>query len=281
MLDRTSTPGNPPAGKGGRCPAFLIIYFYIGITQTGMTQMALKHREMRHKKTGEHIYVPSGRYGNYSLAIRKLVQYVRYNMPRYYIVHLVLTLAEASESVSYRELNRVMSFIRRRMEKQGAQFKYIAVKEIQKEREKKYGERALHWHILCFYDTPYAFPRWQDIQKSWKLGWVRLRAPKLPLKIGRIASYIGKYIGKGYEFETLEQAKSFTASQIPSVYKMRSERVAEVINRWGVYSARTFKCTFRKVIHQLKYMGEIFKERILFEWPSEWEDCGVIEGSPF
>ena len=56
--------------------------------------MALKFRCFNHRKTGQACYVPAGRYGNFLNSIKKLVSYVRYNIDRYYILHLTLTVAE-------------------------------------------------------------------------------------------------------------------------------------------------------------------------------------------
>jgi hypothetical protein len=67
------------------------------------------------------------------------------------------------------------------------------------------------------------------------------------LKVQRIANYIGKYIGKGYEYEALDFRKSFSASQIKQIYKMTPKRLEAVITRYGKEVAESLKCTYRKI----------------------------------
>ena len=66
------------------------------------------------------------------------------------------------------------------------------------------------------------------------------------MKLNRIASYIGKYIGKGYDYEELNEKKSFTASQIKSLYKMGAKRIDDLIREFGKKQAEGFFCTFNK-----------------------------------
>lgn len=66
---------------------------------------------------------------------------------------------------------------------------------------------AIHFHVLCVYSKPYVFPSSNEIASSWKLGFVKITAPKLRMKLNTIVGYIGKYIGKGYEYEQLEVKK--------------------------------------------------------------------------
>jgi hypothetical protein len=147
-------------------------------------------------------------------------------MPKYYVVHLTLTLKIAESEIDSKHLHRVTQFIDTRLKRAGSDFKYIAVKEIQKERLEKYGEEAVHYHVLCVYSKPYVFPHAEEIAKSWRLGGVKITAPRLRVAVNKIISYIGKYIGKGYEFEALNFKKSFTASQIKQIYKLTPKRPA-------------------------------------------------------
>ena len=175
--------------------------------------MLLSYRQFKNKNTGQAISIPTGRYGNFLNPIKKLVNYVRYNYQRYYIVHLILTVAENVIEVDSKHLHMVLQFINKRLERSGSEFKYVAVKELQE-------RGAIHYHILCVYSKPYVFPSSNDIASSWKLGFVKITAPKIPMKLYMVAGYIGKYIGKGYEYEALECKKSFTASQIKQIYKL-------------------------------------------------------------
>jgi len=231
--------------------------------------------------------MPAGRYGNFLNSIKKLVNYVHYNMPRYYVVHLGLTLEKAAEEVHWKNLHRVMQFIDRRLKRAGSDFKYIAVKEIQQERLEKYGEKAVHYHILCVYSKPYVFPSAEEIGKSWGLGSVKITAPKIRMKVWKIVNYIGKYIGKGYEYEALDYRKSFTASQIKQIYKLSAERLKSVFERLGKKVAEGCACTYRKVYLVGYEVSEIlgkevqkpFKDLIM-NFPSEWAYQGIYD-NPF
>lgn len=236
--------------------------------------MALTYRYFRNKNTGELVSMPAGRYGNFLNTVKKLVNYVQYNIPRYYVVHLTLTVAENVSEVDFKHLHRVIQFIHLRLKRSSSDFKYVAVKEAQ-------ARGAVHYHVLCIYSKPYVFPESKDIAKSWGLGFVKLTAPKLRLKVHKIASYIGKYIGKGYEYEALDYRKSFTASQIKQIFKLSSSRLTEVVQRYGFEALGYLKCTYRKIF--VEGINEETKKRekvLLYEFPSEWEYLGV-QGDPF
>ena len=230
--------------------------------------MALAFRMFRNRETGQVCYIEAGRYGNFKNTLKKLVNYVRYNIARYYMAHLILTVAENVSEIDFRDLHRVLQFINKRLERAGSDFKYIAVKEIQ-------DRGAVHYHVLCIYSKPYAFPSSDEIAKSWRLGFVKITAPKLRMRVEKIANYIGKYIGKGYEYEALDVRKSFTASQIKQIYKLAPKRLAKVIVKYGKEKAETFKCTYRKVYEMFDNGFQVVK-RLIEEFPSEWSYEGVV-----
>jgi len=252
--------------------------------------MALKFRCFKNRVTGQVSYIPVGRYGNFLNTIKKLVSYIRYNIPRYYVAHLTLTVAENESEIDYKHLHRVIQFIHLRLKRAGSDFKYVAVKELQ-------DRGAIHYHILCIYSKPFVFPSSNEIAKSWKLGFVKITAPKIRLRLQSIANYNGKYIGKGYEYDTLELKKSFTANQIKQVYKLGPKRLAKVIGKFGKERAESFVCTYRKVYaitcRQLKEYVidddgfldilervECIKKELVMDFPSEWDYKGIYD-SPF
>jgi hypothetical protein len=222
----------------------------------------------------------AGRYGNFKNTLEKPVNYIRYSIPRYYMAHLILTVAENVPEIDFKHLHRVLQFIDKRLERAGSDFRYVAVKEIQ-------DRGALHYHVLCVYSKPYTFPSSAEIKKSWCLGFVKITAPKLRLRVEKIANYIGKCIGKGYEYEALDLKKSFTASQIKQIYKLSPVRLAEVVRRFGKSMAEQFKCTYRKVFVEGYVENEIMGNKVLKPWkdlimefPSEWAYEGVYD-EPF
>jgi len=242
--------------------------------------MALSFRKFRNRVSGQVCYIEAGRYGNFKNSLKKLVSYIHYNIARYYVAHLILTVAENVSEIDFKHLHRVLQFIDKRLKRAGSDFKYVAVKEIQ-------DRGALHYHVLCIYSKPYIFPSSNEIEKSWRLGFVKITAPKLRLRVEKIANYIGKYIGKGYEYEALDVKKSFTASQIKQIYKLSPNRLIEVIRRFGKDMAERLKCTYRKVFLEGYVMDEImgveirkpFRELVM-EFPSEWAYEGIC-AEPF
>jgi hypothetical protein len=218
--------------------------------------------------------MPAGRYGNFLNSVKKLVNYVRYNIQRYYIVHLTLTVAENVPDVDFRHLHRVTQFISQRLKRAGSDFKYIAVKELQE-------RGAIHYHVLCVYSKPRVFPSSNEIRSSWGLGFVKITAPKLRIKLSDIVRYIGKYIGKGYEYEALEVKKSFTSSQIKQIYKLSPGRLADIVNRFGKKVCEILSCTYRRVFTKMVDEDTGRTETVtLFTFASDWKYVGEY-GEPF
>ena len=229
----------------------------------------LKYKDLYNPKTRQTCLIPAGRYGNFLTAIKKLIQFVRYNFPKYYIVHLTLTLAENTAEIHHKHLHRVLQFIDKRINRAGGDFKYVAVKE-QQERG------AIHYHILCVYNKPYTFPSPAEIETSWGLGFIKVTAPKFKLKmrLKSVAGYIGKYIGKGYDYEALNYRKSFSASQIKQIYKLTEKRLAAVIERFGKDQAEAFKCSYRKVYDVITCKPFRPLKKLMMEFPSDWQYVG-------
>jgi hypothetical protein len=249
--------------------------------------MPLSFRCFKSKKTSQVCYTPAGRYGNFLTVVKKLVSYIRYNIAKPNIIHLILTLKEAAPEVDFKHFHRVMQFIDTRLKRADSDFKYIAVKQIQEKRFKKYGEEAVHYHVLCVYSKRYAFPDSEEIAKSWKLGYVKITAPEIRIKFWSIVNYIGRYIGRGYEYETLNFKKSFTASQIKQIYKLSPVRLSEVMRRFGKSMTEQLKCTYRKIFVEGWIEEEIMGTKVLKRWrelimefPSEWDYMGTYS-EPF
>ena len=164
----------------------------------------------------------------------------------------------------------MIQFISQRLKRAGADFKYVASKELQE-------RGAVHYHVLYIYNKPYVFPSPDEIASSWKLGFVKITAPKVKMKLHSIARYIGKYIGKGYEYEALEFRKSFTASQIKQIYKLSQQRLLDVIAKFGKEQAEQFKCTYRKVFEVITFDPFPVMKKLVMEFPSDWIYEGVDE----
>lgn len=229
--------------------------------------MALDFRCFKNKNTGQVVYTEAGRAGNFKNTVKKLVSYIHYNIPRYYIAHLTLTVAENRSDIDIKDVHRVLQFIAQRLKRAASDYKYVAVKELQE-------RGAIHYHVLCVYSKPYVFPSSTEIASSWKLGFAKITAPKLRMKLNAIIGYIGKYIGKGYEYDQLEVKKSFSASQIRQIYKLTPHRLAEVINKFGKEASEKFKCTYRKV-YEILEVAPLRGKTLVMEFPSEWAYMGT------
>lgn len=246
--------------------------------------MELTFRCFKNKVTGQVVYSEAGRFGNFKSAIKRLVSYIRYNVPRWYVAHVTLTVAENRPEIDLKDVHRVLQFIAQRLKRVGSDFKYVAVKELQE-------RGAIHYHVLCVYSKPYVFPSSNEIASSWKLGFVKITAPKLRMKLNTIVGYIGKYIGKGFEYDQLEVKKSFTASQIKQIYKLSEKRLSEVIAKFGNERAKNFKCTFRKIYEYTFVKKKVYiikdsfldviektecvRRDLIMEFPSEWDYVGI------
>lgn len=222
---------------------------------------SIKWNRFHNKVTGQWSYAPAGRYANFQNSIKKIKQFVAYNFQKTYCAHVSLTIADPLDQADYsKSLHRVQQFIARRLSRSNTQFKSIAVKENQE-------RGVLHFHMLCFYDKPYMFPDRDDIAESWGLGFVKITAPKGLNKVGKIINYISKYLGKGYEYTSLDVRKSFSASQIKQIYKLSKDRLKTVIETYGKEQADKFKCTYRKV-----YDGE----QLVLEFLTNWVYWGKV-----
>jgi hypothetical protein len=102
---------------------------------------------------------------------------------------------------------------------------YIAVPEIQKERERKTGKRVWHLHVLIF--SPYLSIR--EIYKVWGFGGLLPKKVDLD-KIKSLGGYLAKYMDKDFH-ESVFNKKRFFSSRNVRLYKVRiMENVEHVKN---------------------------------------------------
>jgi len=79
--------------------------------------MPLSYKRFRNKETWEIWEIPEGRYGNFLAYVKKLTNYISINMPKFYVVHLTLTVAENVQEVNSDHLKRVTQFISQRLKR--------------------------------------------------------------------------------------------------------------------------------------------------------------------
>lgn len=236
--------------------------------------MSLTYRIFKNKFTGKLIYCPTGRYGNFRNNVRKLVNYLSYNIKKPYVAHVTLTVKENADEIDMENLRRVLNMIAIRLKRAGSDFKYIAVKEYQQ-------RGAIHFHVLCIYSKPYVFPSTAEIASSWKIGFVKISSPKLGSKFNTYFNYLAKYIGKGHDYEFLEGKKSFTCSQINGLYKLTIQRLQELLSKHDIRIAESFMCTYRKVYRVIRSrVLEYWHDGMFDAWRWRWKEVSrelVIE----
>lgn len=244
--------------------------------------------------TNKSFYVETGSHSRFMTAIKKQAAYVTRNFgSRWYVQHIILTLDAPAEVVDYRHLNRVLTFIKVRVKRAGASLSYIWVKELQAERLKKYGVKAVHYHILVVFSKPYVIPSSEDIAKSWGLGFVKVRIPR-GLVLSKAHAYLGKYLGKGYDWAFLKNKRSFGTSSLSSVYKLSPKRLDRVIERFGKANLGCLSSSYRKVYligSEVKSKDTLTLESALgkklslprvlvMDFPSDWSYQGTYN-EPF
>lgn len=220
----------------------------------------------RHKVTGEDIDILQGRAAHFRNACHKLTQFVRYNFSKPYVYHLTLTVAENVSSIDMSHYNRTMTFIRTKIKRAGGDVKYIGVKEWQ-------DRGAIHFHVLFVVDRPYLFPDVNDITCVWSLGFCKVTFPKVRISLEKIMGYIGKYMGKGFEYGESGERKSFSASQIGSIYKLSQKKMLNALKYYTLEILKGCKCSYRYVWREHGYK----KREYLIKFESDWEFMGVID----
>jgi len=223
----------------------------------------------RNKVTGETIDILQGRAAHFKNACHKLSMYVRYNFKNPYIYHLTLTVAENLSSIDMAHYNRTLTYIRTKINRAGGSVKYIGVKEWQ-------DRGAIHFHILFIVDKPYLFPDVNDIAVVWSLGFAKVTYPKVRMSLEKIMGYMGKYMGKGFEYGENGERKAFTASQIKGIYKLSEKKMVKLLKYYTLEFIQDLKCSYRRVWRQVGWR----RREYLVEFQSDWEFVGV-EYVPF
>lgn len=88
----------------------------------------------------------------------------------------------------------------KRLRYRGYKFPYVAVMEIQEERAKKYGVDVIHFHLATNERV-----KIEDLKKAWGLGHVFVS--KHNGELFKVASYISKYVRKGFDDERVRSAE--------------------------------------------------------------------------
>jgi len=134
--------------------------------------------------------------------LRRLVLGNMWSDTRHSLKFLTLTFANEVTNLTSAcyELQKFRQKINRKL---GEKLNYIAVPEIQLEREKKTGQAVWHFHLLTI-NLPY-LPS-DEIASIWGNGFVK------PKKVNRVlgcTAYLTKYLSKSYQDPRLRSRKRF------------------------------------------------------------------------
>lgn len=102
----------------------------------------------------------------------------------------------SDRAVAMDDLKKFLKRLRRR----GYEIPYVAVMEIQEERAKKYGADVIHFHLATNERIEV-----KDLSEAWGLGHVFVS--KHDGELFKVASYISKYVRKGFDDERVRSAE--------------------------------------------------------------------------
>lgn len=116
------------------------------------------------------------------------------------VYHWVLTYKEAGKD--RREVSKdFKKFIQRLNYSYGQKVPYVVVIELQKKREKKHNEKALHFHFVTSERIPF-----KKFQECWKNGFVLVKRHN-GSNASKIASYLSKYLKKEIDEDGIRDVK--------------------------------------------------------------------------
>lgn len=166
---------------------------------------------------------------------------------------VTLTYAENKTSVSAadHDFKTCIQRLTYYANKNGEEFKYIAVREFQE-------RGAVHYHMLC--NLPYTENK--VLADIWGHGFVNIQSVK---DIDNVGAYITKYMTKDVEDERLRGRKSYLCSKdlAEPVEAMREEVIDEILCEIG-----EVKRVLPAVTYETEHYGEVqYTQIILAEAP--------------
>jgi len=105
------------------------------------------------------------------------------------------------------------------------QLKYVAVPEIQKERDLKTGSAVWHFHVL-FFNMPWHIEAVKVIERTWGQGFVFAKTVFNPMQAG---AYLAKYVAKDFEdIDLFMKAYYCSRGLFRPIIEYCSEKVREI-----------------------------------------------------
>jgi hypothetical protein len=170
------------------------------------------------------------------------------NMERLQVSFLTITQSDKSIGEGYKWITKLMDGMRHVFKREGLQFYYVAVLEIQPKRYRERGVLAPHWHVAIGTGAVNGLPHGErsngkikKVRNGSVVTWDWLYA-NIKQKLGmyfvcdcwssHVYDYLGKYIAKGGELEKFRaklgrRVRVFSASRFPVKYQMTEGQEGE------------------------------------------------------
>ena len=148
--------------------------------------------------------------------LRRLVnanvfQWANISGRRYLPLFLTLTFREAItdlQTANY-ELTKFIQRLNHRLGYKCSMLKYLAVPEIQKKREQKYGVGVWHFHLVIF-NIPFVDRIYDVLNELWTNGHMLIKSLE---RVNNIGNYISKYMSKDNADPRLIGNKAYFSSR--------------------------------------------------------------------
>jgi hypothetical protein len=238
------------------------------------------YKEFYNPSTGQSCRFYQDTKTRYKQKVRKLWNYVAFNFKNIKLAHFMLTddsNGKTPRKEMSKRMNRVLQKIRDTCKSKNGHFAYVWTVERQK-------RGAIHYHLITLYDKAYIMPSPTDLGASWGLGhiivvpgkktnqysWSRFGKGNTSWK--PLFNYVSKYIGKDLGSEI--EGKQFSGSNLPQIYKLRADRLQELLKTHVVGSLERMKCTYTRVWAIWAPQGKEIKRWLVKEFRSDWQYAG-------
>lgn len=223
---------------------------------------------LRNKLTGKIVTFDANARNRFKKALKKIINFYRYNNRPYYVAHVVLTVAENVSFVKKVHLNRFFNqlrkhfyFFKNELGLDDVFFKYTWTKQWQK-------RGAIHFHVLLFCSEYGLFPAHLQIQNWWELGYVWVNFLRSSNKsLNSLVQYISRYMSREMDYESNARGRLWSSSFVEAIYSLSYERYKWVVDKCSpilyALSVKGRKLYIRLVEYPYRYL--------LKEFPTDWE----------
>jgi hypothetical protein len=152
---------------------------------------------------------------------------------------VTLTYAEEVEDLD-RARSDYVRFIKRLGYRLNINVRYVAVPQIQRERELKTGKKVIHYHVY-FFGLPFVAK--EDLAAIWGQGFVRINAID---NVENVGSYVTNYMEKDFtDEEFIGRRRYYCSRGLVKPEEMKAESIAKIMDRMGICEEfKTFELTY-------------------------------------